>query len=210
MPKIRVFLVDDQTIIRDGLKSLIQSNTEFTVVGEAENGQVACEKVASCQPDVILMDIRMPFMNGVEATRCIKEKHKDMKIIILTTFDDDQFIIEAMKYGASGYLLKDIQSDQLFKAMKDSLKGDIILPGQIALKIISHLSIKKQTVDLSEFSSREMDIIRLLVAGKTNLEIADTLYLSTGTVKNYISQIYAKIDCTDRTQAVLYFKEQGL
>lgn len=210
MPKIRVFLVDDQTIIRDGLKSLIQSNPDFTVVGEAENGQVACEKVSMCQPEVILMDIRMPLMNGVEATRCIKEKHKDMKIIILTTFDDDQFIIEAMKYGASGYLLKDIQADQLFKAMKDSLKGDIILPGQIALKIISHLSIKKQAIDLSEFSSREMDIIHLLLEGKSNQEIADILYLSTGTVKNYISQIYAKIDCTDRTQAVLYFKQIGL
>ncbi len=210
MRKIRVFLVDDQTIIRDGLKSLITSNPEFMVVGEAENGQVACEKVSICQPDVILMDIRMPHMNGVEATKCIKEKHKEMKIIILTTFDDDQFIIEAIQYGASGYLLKDIQADQLFKAMKDSLQGDIILPGQIALKIISHLSIKKQKVDLSEFSSREMDIIRLLVEGKANQEIADTLYLSTGTVKNYLSQIYAKIDCTDRTHAVLYFKELGL
>lgn len=211
MSKIKVFLVDDQTIIRDGLKSLIESNPEFTVVGDAENGQVACDKVSSCQPDVVLMDIRMPVMNGVEATKCIKEKHKAIKIIILTTFDDDQFIIEAMQYGASGYLLKDIQADQLFKAMKDSLQGDIILPGQIALKIISHLSLKhKPKIDLSEFSPRELDIIRLLLEGQSNQQIADTLYLSTGTVKNYISQIYAKIDCTDRTQAVLYFKDLGM
>ncbi len=203
MSKIKVFLVDDQTIIRDGLKSLIESNPEFTVVGDAE--------VSSCQPDVVLMDIRMPVMNGVEATKCIKEKHKAIKIIILTTFDDDQFIIEAMQYGASGYLLKDIQADQLFKAMKDSLQGDIILPGQIALKIISHLSLKhKPKIDLSEFSPRELDIIRLLLEGQSNQQIADTLYLSTGTVKNYISQIYAKIDCTDRTQAVLYFKDLGM
>ncbi len=211
MEKIKVMIVDDQTIIRDGLKSLLEAKADIDVIGLIENGEKACKFASSLKPDVILMDIRMPLLNGVEATKCIKKENPEIKIIILTTFDDDAYIIEAMRYGASGYLLKDIRSEKLYEAIKDSISDNIILPGNIALKIISNLSYEeKKHIDLSDFSKREIDIINLLVLGKSNTEIADTLYLTVGTVKNYLSQIYSKIDCLDRTNAILYFKKLGL
>jgi DNA-binding NarL/FixJ family response regulator len=147
----------------------------------------------------------------VEATKHIRKSHPKIKIVILTTFDDDDYILEAMSNGASGYLLKDTSSDKLFTAIKDSVKGNVILPGEIALKIISHISTnEKKNVKLDDFSSREMDVIHLLVEGKTNTQIADTLFLTVGTVKNYLSQIYSKIDCVDRANAILVFKKMGL
>lgn len=211
MNKIRIMIVDDQGIIRDGLKSLLEARDEFEVICLAENGEIACQQAHLLRPDVILMDIRMPVLNGVEATKCIKKTNPNTKVIILTTFDDDAYIIEAMRLGASGYLLKDTSSDKLYEAIKDSVLGHIILPGEIAIKIISNIPLKQdRKIDLSDFSSREMDIIKLLILGKTNTEIADILYLSIGTVKNYLSQIYSKIDCSDRSKAILYFKELGL
>jgi len=211
MNKIKVMIVDDQSIIRDGLESLLEAHEDIDVIGLAENGEDACKNANLIKPDVILMDIRMPLLNGVEATKCIKKENPDIKIIILTTFDDDTYIIEAMRCGASGYLLKDIRSDKLYEAIKDSVSGNIILPGNIALKIISNLSFEeKRQIDLSDFSKREMDIIKLLILGKSNSEIADTLFLTIGTVKNYLSQIYLKTDCLDRSNAILYFKKMGL
>jgi DNA-binding NarL/FixJ family response regulator len=203
--------VDDQHIIRDGLTSLIQTDPDLQVVGQASNGEEAVAFVDAHEVDVILMDIRMPKMNGVEATKHIRKSHPKIKIVILTTFDDDDYILEAMSNGASGYLLKDTSSDKLFTAIKDSVKGNVILPGEIALKIISHISTnEKKNVKLDDFSSREMDVIHLLVEGKTNTQIADTLFLTVGTVKNYLSQIYSKIDCVDRANAILVFKKMGL
>lgn len=211
MNKIKVMIVDDQEIIRDGLKSLLHTNPNFEVIHLAENGLVACDQAKILKPDCILMDIRMPILNGVDATKCIKKDFPEMKIIILTTFDDDAYIIEAMRHGASGYLLKDISSEKLFQAIPDAISGNIILPTNIASKIISHMpKVENKKIDLSDFSNRELDIIKLLVLGKSNIEIADTLYLSIGTVKNYISQIYSKIDCMDRSNAILYFKNLGL
>lgn len=211
MMAIRVLIVDDQHIIRDGLTSLIQTDPELTVIGQASNGEEALAFVAANPVDVILMDIRMPKMNGVEATKRIHKTHPDVKIVILTTFDDDDYIIEAMSNGASGYLLKDTRSDTLFRAIKDSMQGNVILPGEIALKILSHISAPdKKNIKLDDFSPREMDVIHLLVEGKTNTQIADTLFLSVGTVKNYLSQIYSKIDCVDRSNAILFFKQMGL
>lgn len=211
MDKIKVLLVDDQNIIRDGLQSLLSTNPKIEVVGQAKNGKEACDLAGILQPDVILMDIRMPIMNGVEATKEIHNINKDIKIIILTTFDDDEYILEAMRNGASGYLLKDTSSEKLFEAIIDSVNGSIILPGEIALKIISHISKRESsTAKLDDFSEREMDIIYLLVQGKTNLQIAETLYLSVGTVKNYLSQIYSKSNSVDRSNAIIFFKKLGL
>ena len=144
MEKIKVMIVDDQTIIRDGLKSLLEAKADIDVIGLIENGEKACKFASSLKPDVILMDIRMPLLNGVEATKCIKKENPEIKIIILTTFDDDAYIIEAMRYGASGYLLKDIRSEKLYEAIKDSISDNIILPGNIALKIISNLSYEEK------------------------------------------------------------------
>lgn len=219
MKTINVMLVDDQTIIRDGLKSLLTAHADIDVVSSVGNGRLACEEAQRCRPDVILMDIRMPEMDGVEATRIIKQNLPDTVIIVLTTFDDDAYIIEAMTGGASGYLLKDTGSDQLIQAIRDGVAGNIILPGRIAARITAHLAQAQpqakamvpdaETAGPDDFSARELDIIRLLTLGKSNREIADTLYLSTGTVKNYISQIYLKIGVNDRANAVLFLKKAG-
>ncbi len=208
--KISVLLVDDQTLIRDGLKAILRAGNEILIAGESSNGRAAIEMAAKCKPDVILMDIRMPEMDGVEATKYIKKSFPDIKVIILTTFDDDDYIFKAMSYGASGYLLKDIEGEELVLAIKSSMKGNVILPGKIAEKITSRLNRNTSIsthVELDEFTERELDIIKLIMEGKSNADIAGQLYLSNGTVKNYVSQIYMKINVRDRANAVLYFKE---
>lgn len=212
MNRIRVLLADDQTIIRDGLRALLEAHDDIQVVGEAGNGRMAHEKTLALKPDIVLMDIRMPEMDGVEATRLIKQDCASTVVIILTTFDDDEYIIKAMTYGASGYLLKDIGSEKLVEAIRDGLAGNIILPGRIAAKITSHLTPDAGSmpdVRPDDFTNREIQVIRLLMQGKSNQEIAQALYLSLGTVKNYISQIYLKINVNDRANAVLFFRKIG-
>ncbi len=200
---IRVLIADDQKILREGLRALLGLKEDISVVGEAGDGREACELARQTKPDVVLMDIRMPNMDGVEAAKVIKSELPKTAVIMLTTFDDDEYVIKAMTYGASGYLLKDIDSDKLIEAVRDG----IILPGRIAAKITSHLSGSGSAS--YDFSEREMEIIRLLTAGKSNAEIAKTLYLSTGTVKNYVSQIYLKLDVKDRANAVIALKNAG-
>ncbi len=205
---INVLLTDDQRIIRDGLRALLETYGDIHIVGEAANGEEAYRQTQILRPDIVLMDIRMPLMDGVEATRQIKKDFPKTVIIILTTFDDDEYIINAMTYGASGYLLKDISGDKLIDAIRDGIKGNIILPGLVAAKITSKLVSKKSlSITQGDFSEREIDIIQLMIKGKSNKEIAETVYLSLGTVKNYISQIYLKIDVNDRANAVIFFKE---
>lgn len=205
---IRVLLADDQKILREGLRALLETQGEIKVVGEAGNGNEALEQARQTKPDVILMDIRMPQMDGVEAVKLIKSELAATAIIMLTTFDDDEYIIKAMTYGASGYLLKDIDSDKLIQAVRDGVSGSIILPGRIAAKITSKLTGAASPASY-DFSERETEIIRLLTAGKSNAEISEALYLSVGTVKNYISQIYLKLDVNDRANAVIALKNAG-
>lgn len=210
MNKIMVLLADDQRIILDGLKALLEMDSHITVVDMAENGASAYEKTLKIRPDVVLMDIRMPEMDGVEATRMIKRDAPETVVIMLTTFDDDEYIIKAMTYGASGYLLKDIGSDKLIEAIMEGKRGNIILPGKVAAKITSRLRDEATPgITTSDFTRRELDIISLMMKGKTNREISEELYLSIGTVKNYISQIYLKIDVNDRAKAVLQLKKMG-
>ncbi len=210
MSAIRILLADDQTIIREGIRSLLMSHEDLSVVGEAGDGEAAVTQAQRLKPDVVLMDIRMPKMNGVEATRLIKGELPETVVIVLTTFDDDEYVIKAMTYGASGYLLKDIGSDKLVEAIRDGMNGSIILPGRIAAKITSHLSpMAAPRVRVEDFTQREVDIIRLMASGKSNGEIAQALYLTVGTVKNYISQIYMKLDVSDRANAVIAFKKMG-
>lgn len=208
---IRVLLADDQTIIRDGLRALLEAQADIQVAAEAGNGEEAYQQALKHRPDVVLMDIRMPVMDGVEATRLIKRVCPDTVIIVLTTFDDVDYIIQAMTHGAAGYLLKDIGSERLIQAIRDGLQGNIILPGRVAAKITSQLaSSAPPEATLDDFTEREIEIIRLLTLGKSNREIADQLYLSVGTVKNYTSQIYAKIGVSDRGNAILFFRKLGL
>lgn len=211
MSVIRILLVDDQTIIRDGLRALLEACPDIRVVAEANNGRQAYEMVREHRPDIVLMDIRMPETDGVEATRLIKKDYPETTVIVLTTFDDDEYIINAMTCGASGYLLKDIGGEKLIEAIRDGFGGNIILPGRIASKITSRLAqTEAPKTELRDFTEREQEIIRLIVLGKSNKEIAQTLFLSVGTVKNYISQIYSKAEITDRANAVLFFKKLGL
>lgn len=210
MNKIRVLIVDDQTIIRDGLRALLEIYPDIQVVGEASNGEDAYEQVKQQHPDIILMDIRMPGINGVEATRRIKQDFPEAVILILTTFEDDEFILGAMTYGAAGYLLKDIGSLKLIESIREAVQGSLILPGRIASKITAHLLQQgNHELDFEDFTEREREIINLLIQGKSNKEIAHTLYLTIGTVKNYISQIYSKAGIKDRANAVLFFKKIG-
>jgi DNA-binding NarL/FixJ family response regulator len=208
--RITVLLADDQTIIRDGLRALLEANPDIQVVAEARTGMEAYEQTSIHHPQVVLMDIRMPQMGGVEATRLIKQDFPETTVLILTTFDDDESIFGAITYGASGYLLKDISSSKLSEAIRDAVRGSFILPGNIAAKITKHIGRQRRVEKtLSDFTQREQDIIRLMMQGKTNQEIAQILFLTVGTVKNYISQIYSKAGVSDRANAVLLFKELG-
>ncbi len=212
MKKIKVLVADDQTLMRDGLKTILDLEDDIEVAGVAENGLEAYELVGNIRPDVVLMDIRMPIMDGVESTRLIKKDFPDTVVIILTTFDDEEYIIQALSNGASGYILKDIPGDKLIDAVHDSVKGGLMMPAQIAAKIASRLvqlQDSKAGFDDSNqtFSEREKEIIGLLIKGLNNRQIAASLHLTEGTAKNYISTIYSKIGISDRTKAVVYLKE---
>lgn len=207
---ISVLLADDQRIIRDGLRALLETHPDIRVAAQAENGSQAHMLTGEHRPQVVLMDIRMPVMDGVEATRLIKRDYPETIVIVLTTFDDIDYIVKAMTYGASGYLLKDIGGEKLAEAIRDGLAGNIILPGRIAAKITSRLMpAAAPEAAKGDFSQREMDIIPLMIQGKSNQDIAHSLYLSVGTVKNYISQIYMKLHVSDRANAVLQLKKLG-
>lgn len=210
MNPIRVLLAEDQTIIRDGLRALLETYPDMSVVGWAANGMDAYAQTRALRPDVVLMDIRMPGTDGVEATRLIKTDCPETVVLVLTTFDDDEYIIKAMTYGAAGYLLKDISSEKLVEAIRDGLRGNIILPGRVAAKLAARLDGgSAPQVTARDFTPRETDIIRLLLQGRNNREIAGALYLSIGTVKNYLSQIYLKVDARDRAGAVLRLQQLG-
>ncbi|MCC5911931.1 MAG: response regulator transcription factor [Clostridiaceae bacterium] len=215
MKKIKVLIVDDQNLMRDGLKTIIDLEEDIEVVATCQNGVEAIEKTKLYSPDVILMDIRMPEMNGVEATKLIKHDFPDTIIIILTTFDDDEYIMDALSYGASGYLLKDIDGDKLIDAIRDAHHGTLLIPGAIAAKLVGKLNnddrknYKSMDID-DELSKREIEIAGLMVEGLTNKQIASKLFITEGTVKNYISTMYSKIGIKDRTKAVLFFKQYDL
>jgi len=209
-----VMITDDQRLMREGLKTILDLEQDITVVQLAENGRDALNKIADAQPDVILMDIRMPIMDGVKCTGIIKQQYPGIKILILTTFDDDEFIIEALKNGAVGYILKDLSSEKLVGAIRDAYNGSSIMQPEIAAKVISHITgtIKepihhnahKVRHDKSELTDRERDVLHLVGKGMSNTEIAKNLYISEGTVKNYISNLYSKLEVDDRSKLTLY------
>lgn len=205
-------LVDDQIILAEGIKSVLETSGDIVVAGIASDGCEAVELAVSVKPDVVLMDIRMPNMNGVAATKKIKETLPSCKIIILTTFDDSDYILSAINNGASGYLLKDIGSTALIDAIRNAYAGDTILPSKIAKKITdaalmvsSDREIKlKRAYGLSD---REAGIAMMILEGFTNRQIASALKLSDGTSRNYISTIYLKLGVENRTAAIAKIKE---
>lgn len=209
---IKVVIVDDQRLMRDGLKTILELQDNIEVIGTASDGREVIDICRTCTPDVILMDIRMPGMNGVDATKIIKSSYPDVKILVLTTFDDEEYIIDALNYGASGYMLKDIDGDALIKGIEDAYDNKYILPSSIASKLVNKL-ISNSTSDKKEvnlkvlFTDRELEVAKMLSQGFTNKQIASSLFISEGTVKNNVSNIYSKIQIFDRTSAALYLKE---
>lgn len=210
---IRLLLVDDQRLMRDGLRTLLELEADLQVVAEAENGQQALEAFTHHKPDVILMDIRMPVMDGVEATRRILQADSQARIIILTTFDDDEYVFDALRVGALGYLLKDVSSAELIEAIHTVHAGGALIEPSVARKVLAEFSRLPATphrpieIPLTE---REQQILSLLAEGLSNKQIAGRLYLAEGTVKNYVSSILDKLDVNDRTQAALWAQKHHL
>ena len=213
---IRLLLVDDQRLMRDGLRILLELEADFEVVGEVENGAQALEAYSDLSPDVILMDIRMPVMDGVEATRRLRETDSNAKVIILTTFDDNEYVFEGLRAGALGYLLKDVSGDELADAIRKVAAGGSMIEPSVARKVVAEFArlapaTPEATADLIEpLSEREIEILKLVAQGLTNKEIAKKLFLAEGTVKNYVTSILGKIDARDRTQAAIRARELGL
>ena len=213
---IHVLIVDDQRLMRDGLRTLIELESDLVVVGEAEDGLEAISAYRNTGPDVVLMDVRMPNLNGVEATRRIKADWAEANILILTTFDDDEYIFEALRAGASGYLLKDVSGKELADAIRVVADGGTLIAPSVARKVVSEFARLKpaspKTVEtLSDpLSQREIEILKALAQGHTNKEIGEILHLAEGTVKNYVTSILQKIGARDRTQAALRARELGV
>lgn len=210
---IKVLLVDDQQILAEGIKSVLETSKSIKVIGIALDCAQAVEKCAELKPDVVLMDIRMPNMNGVVATKRIKETDDKIKIIILTTFDDSDYILSAINNGASGYLLKDIGSTALIDAVKNAYAGDTILPAKIAKKITDAAAMVSSDKEYKlrrsfNLSEREVEIALMLFDGFTNRQIATALKLSDGTARNYISTIYLKLGVDGRAAAVEKIRSQ--
>ena len=203
---MRVLIVDDDALIRDSLKILIGLEEDMEVMGTASNAQEAIELCKHSQPDIVLMDIRMPVMDGVLGTKLIRSQFNNIKVIILTTFKDDEYIKEAIKNGASGYILKNQSSDSIIESIRAVYKGTIVLEEEVAQSLTSMLKEgKKKNLNQLDITEREMDVLRLLGEGLSNKEIAEKLYLSEGTVRNYVTMLLEKFDLRDRTQLAIYY-----
>lgn len=210
MSRIKVLIADDQPVVRDGLKMIMSLDSEIEVTAIASNGQEALD-LCSNGIDVVLMDIRMPIMDGVKTTKLIKDSFPKVKIIILTTFNDDQYIFEALKNGASSYLLKDVESEEIINAVKVIYSGGTVLHNNIAAKLVNRLS-GSQNGDshLQDLTSREREIAKLVAEGISNKEIAAKLFITEGTVKNHITNILSKLGLSHRTQIALFVIENNL
>jgi DNA-binding NarL/FixJ family response regulator len=214
---IRILLVDDQALFREGLHTLLSVHDDLQVVGEASNGQEAIEAVKKLSPDVVLMDLRMPVLNGVAATRQITESAPTSRVIVLTTFDDDEYVFDGLRAGAVGYLLKDVPSTKLIEAIRATAQGESFLEPSVAAKVLAEFSrlsgpkmADPQQALVEPLSERELEILGVLASGASNREIANQLYITEGTVKNHVTNILGKLGVRDRTQAALKAKDMGL
>lgn len=212
---IRILLCDDQDIVTEGMGVILRAVRDFQVVGVARDGAQAVELAGKLQPDLVLMDLRMPMMNGIQATRKLREQFPQVKVLVLTTYDDDEWVFDAIRAGAAGYLLKDTPREQIIAAIRGTVAGATHVDPQVAGKLFAHLSQPTSVAPVAsmlaaDLSVRELDILKLLASGLTNSEIAERLHLSKGTVQNYISNIFVKLDVTDRTQAAVMAMRHGL
>ena len=202
---IRLLLVDDQSIVREGLSSLLQTQLDLEIVGEAENGRVAVEQSLSLKPDVVLMDIRMPVMDGVAAIEILKQQAPEIKILVLTTFDDDEYVVRAMAHGADGYLLKDTPSKELAQAIRSIDRGYTQMgPGLFAKTMANNTEPDSIPPELVQLTPRETEVLQAIATGHSNREIAEQLYITERTVKNHVNSILRSLDLRDRTQAAIF------
>lgn len=214
MEKIRIAIVDDEKLIREGLKIILSTYEDIEVVGLCENGQDALELCRREKIQVVLMDIRMPKCDGVLGTRIIKEEFQDIKVLVLTTFNDTEYIHEALKFGASGYLLKDSSYDLIYGGIKACINGNVVVHPDVANKIIcsgveENCSSREVAEDFS-LSEKEINIIKEIASGLSNKEIGEKLYLSEGTIKNNITNILSKLSLRDRTQIAIFAFKNGI
>ena len=207
--KIKVMLVDDEQLIRSGLKIMLETYPDIEVIHQAGNGREAFECCKKEVPDVVLMDIRMPVSTGIEGTKLIKEAYPEVKIVMVTTFQDTEYIVEAMQYGASGYLLKDSSYEAIYDGIKVALSGKVVMDATVSEKLVMQPKASASSMEKTDISSfglteREIELIRLVSQGLNNKEISEALFLSEGTVKNNISTILSKLALRDRTQLVIF------
>jgi len=212
MNKIRVIIADDQNLICEGIRIILDSQPDIEVIAAANNGLEAVELVASLNPDVVLMDIEMPVMNGIEALKHIKEKQPKTVVLMLTTFDPDHYIIGAFRNGADGYLLKDTSGEKLAGTIRESLSGNIIIPAAIAGRIIAQIPKDSQYKNQPDYNltQRETEVADLMAKGYSNGRISEALGISMGSVKNYISTIYSKLQVGSRQEAILMIMEKKI
>lgn len=215
---IDLVIVDDQEIVREGLKRILSLNKEINCIGEAYNGRHLIELLKKLSPQVILMDIRMPIMDGIEATKFVKENYSNIKVIILTTFNEDDYIFQGLKYGADGYILKDSGSKEIINSIKTALEGSILLNPKVTEKVVKALnsrpieiSVQKKNDEkeklLQILTPREFDVTKHIIDGKSNKSISEALFVTEGTVKNYVSKILEKLQVNNRTELVIYLQK---
>jgi DNA-binding NarL/FixJ family response regulator len=210
---IRVLICDDQDVVREGIQAILSTVPEIYVVGAASNGAQAIEAVEQWNPDVVLMDLNMPGINGIHATRAIHERHPQIRILALTTYDADEWVFDAIRAGAAGYLLKDTPRAMLIKAITGTAEGQTYVDPAVAGKLFNHIAGTTTSIDTSlanTLSAREREILRLLADGLSNADIAKELFLSEGTVRNYVSSLFIKLGVSDRTQAAVVALKHGL
>ncbi len=210
---IRVLICDDQEVVREGLRAILSTDPEIQVVSMAHNGAQALDLIPHSQPDVVLMDLKMPIMNGIQATRRIVEEHPEVRVLVLTTYDADEWVFDAIRGGAAGYLLKDTPGKDLVKAIRDTAAGKTAVDPKVAGKLFNHVARSTSVTDTSvtdALSKREREVLGLLARGLTNADIASRLYLSEGTIRNYVSSVLSKLEVSDRTQAAVIALRHGL
>jgi DNA-binding NarL/FixJ family response regulator len=207
---IRIVLADDHTIVRDGVAHLLNAEPDFQVVGSASDGLEAIEMVCRLKPDVVLMDLQMPNLNGVAAIKRIRAEDEHIKIIILTTYDTDEYILEGIRAGAKGYLLKDVPKEELFRSIRLVSQGQSLMQPSITARVFNLLAQRESKESEAGLTERELEVIRLVARGDRNKEIAQKMAISEGTVKGYVASILQKFGVTDRTQAAMYAVQKGL
>ena len=211
METIKILIVDDHTVVRDGLAVMLERREDFAVVGEAKNGLEAVERARELQPNVILMDLRMPELDGVEAMRRIRAEDAVVKFIVLTTFDTDEYIFDAIEAGAKGYLLKDASREDLFEAVRAVHRGESLIQPGVAARVLDRFAqLSRQAPAPDVLSEREAGVLRLMAQGTANKEIAASLSISESTVKTHVANIFQKLEVTNRTEAVTKAMAKGI